>query len=314
MATNAISTGYQAPASGNNSVGDFLKDATSTSLQTASINLVYAVPSGTTTAIDTFDPRVRGPIVTSRWYNISRSDASLPAGTNRIDGFIDKAELLNRTFGFDWCDATGNRPLAFQRNGSMRSVGELGNVAACEYPWRTIYLQYPERVANTTQPGPVTEVPQRRNASVDYTLMDLFRTQTINPRLGAVNINTQQRFGTQQHSLAPLFFTELIGNQPFLSQTMVDRLCDATGSTTISPIFDRRVAVGPPTDNNPLRPFFQIGELASVLSRMVNTSTNTPSTTNGHTTVTYSMLRTNPTSTTETNPNFRTDICRAGIS
>jgi hypothetical protein len=276
-------------------------------LQTASINLLYAVATGTTTALNFGDPRVRGPLISDRWYNITRSDASTPATTNRIAAYIDKAEILNRTYAFDWYDYTGNRPLAFLRNGPMRSVGELGNVTAPEYPWRTIYLQYPERPANTLQPGPTSEIPQRRNASVDYALIDLFRTQTVQPRAGAVNINTQQRLGTQQHPLAPLFLAELIGNQPSLTQTMVDRLCDATGSATISPIFDRRIAAGAPPDNSPVRPFFQIGELASMLSKIVNTSTNTTTGSPARSTVIYSFLRNSPTTTSESNLNFRTD-------
>jgi hypothetical protein len=276
-------------------------------LQTASISLIYSVATGTTTAINFGDPRVRGPLVSNRWYNISRSDASLPVGTNRIDAFIDKAEVLTRTFAFDWYDSFGNRPLAFHRNGPMRSVGELGNVSAPEYAWRTIYLQYPERLGNTTQVGPATEVPQRRSTSVDYTLIDLFRTQTVQPRVGAVNINTQQRFGIQQHALAPLFLAELIGNQPSLTQAMVDRLCNATGSATISPVFDRRIAAGSPTDNTPVRPFFQTGELASALSRMVNSSTNTSMGSPTRSTVTYSVLRNNPATTSEVNLNYRTD-------
>jgi len=305
IVTNTVTTGYN--WSGTSSTGDFLTDAITESLQTASINLPYAVATGTTTAINFGDPRVRGNLLSDRWYNITRSDASTPATTNRIAAYIDKAEILNRTYAFDWYDYTGNRPLAFLRNGPMRSVGELGNVAAPEYPWRTLYLQYPERPANTLQSGPATEIPERRSASVDYVLIDLFRTQTIQPRVGAVNINTQQRWGTQQHPLAPLFFTELIGNQPSLTQAMVDRLCDATGTAAISPIFDRRIAAGPPPDNFPSRPFFQIGELASVLSRLVNTSSNTTTGSPARSTVTYSFLRNSPTTASEPNPNFRTD-------
>ena len=305
IVTNIITTGYN--WSGTSSTGDFLNEATTGPLQTASINLPYAVATGTTTALNFGDPRVRGPLISDRWYNITRSDASTPATTNRIAAYIDKAEILNRTYAFDWYDYTGNRPLAFLRNGPMRSVGELGNVAAPEYPWRTLYLQYPERPANTVQSGPATEIPQRRSASVDYALIDLFRTQTVQPRAGAVNINTQQRWGTQQHPLAPLFLTELIGNQPSLTQTMVDRFCDATGSAVISPIFDRRIAAGPPPDNSPIRPFFQIGELASILSRMVNTSTNTTTGSPARSTVTYSFLRNSPTTASEPNLNFRTD-------
>ncbi|MGI8889934.1 MAG: hypothetical protein ACR2G0_04020 [Chthoniobacterales bacterium] len=313
IATNLISTGYN--YNGSSSTGDFLKDSTNGALQIASINTLYQVPTGTTTAINTGDPRVRGTILNNRWYNISRSDATTPSDTNRIAAYIDKAEIANRTYALDWYDWVGNRPLAFHRNGPLRSVGELGNVTAAEYPWRTIYLQYPERLPNTTQIGPLTEIPQRRNGSVDYILMDLFCTQTSQPRAGAVNINTQQRVATQQHPLGSLFLAESIGSLPGptpiqnISQTVVDRFCDATGSGTISPIFSRRTAVGPPADNTPVRPFFQIGELASVLSRMVNTSSGGSTTgTPVRSAVSYSALR--PTSGTANGAdrNFRSDI------
>ncbi|CAN5527883.1 hypothetical protein BH20VER3_BH20VER3_00350 [soil metagenome] len=307
VVTNLLSTGYQAPSSGSTSTGDFLKDSTTTAYKVASINLIYTVPPGATAPINTGDPRLRGPLISDRWYNLSRTDASLPTGASRIDTYIDKAEINTRSYAFDWYDYVGDRPLAFHRNGPMRSVGELGNVSAGEYPWRTLYLQYPERPVNTTQPGPVTEIPLRRSSSVDYILADLFRTETVDPRPGGLNINTQQRLGTQQHPLAPLFLAELIGAQPSLTQTMVDRLCDATGSTTISPIFNRRVAVGSPPDNTPLRPFFQIGELASTMSRIVNTSANTTTGSPSRSTVTYSMLRTTPTTASQINPNYRTD-------
>gem|GEM_PF-2968766 len=309
IVTNAISTGYNAGGSG--STGDFLKESIPATgpLQTASINLVNMFPPGGSAPLTTGDPRVRSTILNSRWYNISRSDASTPPTTNRIAAFIDKAEIGIRTFAFDWYDYVGNRPLAFHRNGPLRSIGELGNIASSEYPWRTIYLQYPERPANTTQVGPVTEIPQRRSTSVDYVLLDLFRTQSVEPRPGATNINTQQRRGTQQHPLAPLFFGELIGNQPILTQAMLDRLCDSSGSASISPIFSRRLAAGPPLDNTPVRPFFQIGELASVLSRMVNTSPGGSGTTGSpaRSTVTYSALRNSPTTQSEVNLNYRTD-------
>ncbi len=302
---NQTSTGYKAPSSGKTSTGDFLKDSATTAYKVASINLIYTVPPGATNSINTGDPRLRGPLITDRWYGLSRTDASLPDGGSRIDTYIDKAEINPRTYAFDWYDSVGDRPLAFHRNGPMRSIGELGNVSAGEYAWRTLYLQYPERPVNTTQIGPVTEIPRRRSSAVDYILPDLFRTETIDPRQGGLNINTQQRVGTQQHPLAPLFLAQLVGAQPSLTQTMVERLCDATGSATISPIFNRRVAVGSPPDNAPLRPFFQIGELASPVSRIVNTSAN--STTSSRSTVTYSMLRTTPTTASQINPNYRTD-------
>jgi hypothetical protein len=303
IVTNLIATGYN--WSGSSSAKDFLTDATPAAgaLQIASINLAYGY-GGTAQA---GDPRYRGCLVNDRWRNIDRSDATTPPTTNRIAQFIDKAELNPRAFGFDWFDDGGDRPLAFIRNGPMLNIGELGNIAATEYPWRTLYLQYPERPANTTQSGPKDDIPLRRSHSQDYVLVDLFRTQSTQPRAGAININTQQRFGTtQQHALAPLFLAELVGTQPSLTQTMVDRLCTASGSASYSPIFDRRIAVGPPSDNTPLRPFFQIGEFSSLLSRLVNSSTRVAG--ESRSTVTYSILRTNPATTTELNINYERDM------
>ena len=50
----------------------------------------------------------------------------------------------------DWYDYTGHRPVAFIRNGPMLNIGELGNIATGEYPWRTLYLQQPERPPHVT--------------------------------------------------------------------------------------------------------------------------------------------------------------------
>jgi hypothetical protein len=113
---------------------------------------------------------------------------------NRITAFIDQAELNPRSFAVDWYDYGGDRPLAFIRNGPMLNIGELGNISACEYPWRTLYLQNPERPANSNQTGPVTDIPLRRNQSLDYVLIDLFRAGGTNTRSGAININTQQQY------------------------------------------------------------------------------------------------------------------------
>lgn len=296
--TNLTATGWQ--QSGSNSIGDFLTQANPGPLQVASINLAYGTAPGSSTVLEYGDPRYRGRLISDRWRNISRTDKQ------RVDSFVDKAELLPRTYGFDWYDNAGDRPLAFIRNAPMLNVGELGNVAATEYPWRTLYLQYPERPANTTQSGPVTDIPLRRSQSLDYVLVDLFRTQSTQPRSGAMNINGQQRFGTQQQALAPLFFGEAVSTLPFLTQIMVDRLCTSSGSAAVSPIFDRRINVGPPPDNTPRRPFFHIGEFAPVLSRLVNSSTRVAG--ESRSTVTYSMLRTNPTSTGELNVNYERDM------
>ena len=96
------------------------------------------------------------------------------------------------------------------------------------------------------------------------------------------------------------------GAMASLNQTTVDRLCTATGNISYSPVFDRRVAVGPPPDNTPVRPFFQIGEAAPVISRLVNSSTRVAG--ESRSTVTYSMLRTNPTTTSELNTNYERDM------
>ena len=67
-------------------------------------------------------------------------------------------------------------------------------------------------------------------------------------------------------------------------------------------------------DNGPIRPFFQPGELASVLSRLVNASSgNNASGSPARSAVTYDLLRNTPTNTTEkvngnTNGNIQRDI------
>lgn len=302
--------------------GDFLEDSTgSTALRIASINYVAGYNGAIIIAATPGDPRYRGRLVSDRWNNdASRTDAS--GASNRLDSLIDKADINVRVYGFDWFDNSGDRPLAFIRDGAILNVGEIGNVAACEYPWRTVYLQYPERLANTTSAGPSTEIPLRRSKSVDYVLTDLFTTDSASPRAGAININSQQRYGsTQQHALAPVFLGERVastggavssGTQPGLTQTIVDRFCTASGNASYSPIFDRRVAAGPPPDNTPLRPFLQIGELASVVSRLVNTSPGGSATTGttNRTTVSYSALRTTPATANEapTNTNIHQDM------
>ncbi|MEY2546887.1 MAG: hypothetical protein QOG48_2004, partial [Verrucomicrobiota bacterium] len=126
-------------------------------------------------------------------------------------------------------------------------------------------------------------------------------------------INTQQRYGsTEQHALAPLFFGEAVATLPSLTQAMVNRLCTNTGAATGTTIFDHRIDPNTPVDNNPLRPFFQIGDLASVISRLVNSSPGGSGTTgsSNRSTVNYSMLRTNATTSNEapTNGNIHQDM------
>jgi hypothetical protein len=300
--------------------GDFLKDATSATFQIASMNYAAGYQGAIVAGATPGDPRYRGRLVSDRWNNnASRTDASL--ANNRLDSLVDKADLNPRAYGFDWFDNAGNRPLAFTRNGAMVNIGELGHVPTCEYPWRTIYLQYPERPSNTTASGPATDVPLRRSNNVDHVLVDLFQTSSSSSRTGAININGQQRYGTQQHALGPLLLGVRVGSaggavssgtNPGLTQTVVDRLCATTGSASHSPIFDRRIATGSPADNTPLRPFFQPGELASVMSRLVNTSPGASATTGSpaRSTVNYSALRTTTTSATEApvNTNIQRDM------
>jgi hypothetical protein len=308
----------------DSSSGDFLKESNSTTRQIASINYIAGYQAATLPGGNTpGDPRYRGRLVDYRWNNDqSRTDADPSDSTNKLDSLTDLADLNPRSFGFDWFDNAGDRPLAFIRNGPMLNIGELGNIATCEYPWRSLYLQYPERPASTTSSGLAAEVSARRSNSVDYALLDLFYANSNLSRRGAININTQQRrASTQQHSLGPLFLGERVvltggavsaGPQPSLTQTIVDRFCTATGNASYSPVFDRRVAVGSLPDNSPLRPFFQSGELTSMISRLVNTSVAGSGTTGspGRSTVNYSALRNNPTATNESpiNSNIHSDM------
>jgi uncharacterized protein (UPF0333 family) len=297
------------------SSGDFLKESNSTTRQIASINYIAGYQGGTLPGGQTpGDPRYRGRLVSDRWNNdASRSDADSSDASNKLDALTDKADVNPRSFGFDWFDHAGDRPLAFIRNSSMLNIGELGNVATCEYPWRTIYLQYPERPANTTSAGTAAEIQQRRSKTMDSVLIDLLQTTSTTTRSGAININTQQRYGsTEQHALAPLFFGEAVATLPSLTQAMVNRLCTNTGAATGTTIFDHRIDPNTPVDNNPLRPFFQIGDLASVISRLVNSSPGGSGTTgsSNRSTVNYSMLRTNATTSNEapTNGNIHQDM------
>jgi len=343
-------TGYY--YNGSTSTGDFVEDAISTNepLQIASINLTDGMGS----SVPFGDPRYRGATLESRWNNDTRTDATCCptctppdscawlSGTikqNRISAFLDQAELNARSFGFDWYDSGGDRPLAFIRNGPMLNIGELGNIAACEYPWRTIYLQHPERPANSNQTGPVTDIPVRRKQSLDYVLVDLFRAGGSITRNGAININTQQQYlpvggATTSSPLESLFVGVPLGlpgvtptPQPLGQATPAaasptpspaDRLSNGVNllvsSTTVPPtgsnwqgtlplnyrvssISNKRVALSgetPTSDNNPPRPYFQIGELAPTLSRLVSASEASDSSSSSNTShVVYSALRTN---------------------
>lgn len=343
IVTNLNDTGYR--NNNGNSVKDFLTDATSTvgPLQIASINVVYG-PS-----YETGDPRYRGRLVNDRWRSLDRTDATVaapPADPDRVTAYTDRAEMNCRSFGVDWFDESGDRPLAYIRNGAMTNIGELGNIAATEYPWRTLYLQHPERPANTTQAGPKDDIPLRRSQSQDHVLIDLFRAGGTLTRTGAININTQQQFSqpgatAKTSPLHSLFLgipvgaaapTQLTEAAPAAAASPADRLSTnvnvLVSSMTVAPaanqaagtaphdyriasVASKRVALPGETatpDNNPPRPYFHPGELAATLSRLLSASeaSDTGATTS-RSKVVYSAMRPNPQSTT-TNQNYRRDF------
>lgn len=336
MVWNGYSTGYQGP----NSTKDFLTDATPSTgaLKIASINLVAGA------SYETGDPRHRGRLLDERWRTTNRTDATLPAGNNRLERFVDKAEVNARSFGVDWFDESGNRPLAMIRNGPMLNIGELGQIAATEYPWRTLYLQHPERPPNTSQTGPKDEIPLRRRESVDHVLADLFRAGGSVSRAGALNVNTQQGFfhsgaanatfplhglflGVPVGSAAPTLLTQAA---PAAAPSPADRLSTSvnllvpsmtmaqssgTGTTPqnyrVASLTNKRVGLAGETataDMTPARPYLAIGEVASTLSRLVSASeASDTSGSSSRSKVVYSILRPNPQSTT-TNQNYRRDF------
>lgn len=290
--------------------GDFLTESNSTTRQIASINYIAGYQGAIVSGATPGDPRYRGRLVSDRWnFDSNRTDADPSDSSNKLDSLVDTVDINCRPYGFDWFDFSGDRPLAVLRNGAMINIGELGNITACEYPWRTLYLQYPERPANTTSSGPVTDIPLRRSHSLDYVLTDLFRTQSAVTRTGAVNINTQQQVGTQQRALGPLFLGAPVDAQN-ISQTTpnsLDRIDNDPGSALVASVSNRRALPSPTPfpDNSPVRPFFQSGELASVLSRLVNwspggaSSATTSDSRGACSTVSYGVLRNAATTASE---------------
>ena len=298
--TSDTPTTHYARTSAGSPTGDFLLDSDTGARTVAAIYLLEKVTGSTTQNFG--DPRYRPALLNERWRRLNATD------NQALSDRVDLVDSNPRVYAVDWYDYAGNRPLAFLRNGPMLSVGEVGNVSTGEYPWRTVYLQYPERASSSGSATLAPEVNTRRTDSVDSVILDLFRTSaTATP--GRFNINSQLRFGSEQNPIASLFLGLPIGAQS-LAQPAVNRITVSSGSATTSPIFDRRIAVGPPVDNNPRRPFFQSGDLASPLSRLINTSQGGSGTTGspGRTTVTYSVLRSAPTSVTEANANLQRDV------
>ena len=370
VTTNSQLTGYYygSPSSSSTSYssrGDFVEDTTNpdgsarTPLpQIASISLTDHLADSPPVTAQFGDPRYRGPALTDRFDNDSRTDAtypcpwiSTPVKNDRIDAFIDQAEINQRAYAVDWYDYDGDRPFAFIRNGAMLNIGELGNIATCEYPWRTLYFQHPERPANTSQTGPTTDIPLRRSQSLDYVLIDLFRAGGTTTRSGAININTQQQYlppsgTTTTFPFESLFVGVPVGlpgvtptpqsltqAAPSTSASPADRISTGVNllvsSTTVPPpssawqgsspqnyrvasISNKRNALSgetPTSDNNPPRPYFQAGELAPTLSRLLSASEASDTMSSSSTSnVVYSTLRPNPVVRTNPPQNYRKDF------
>ncbi len=278
----------------------------------ASINATYTlVASGTN--VDFGDPRYRPGTQTQRIVNLTRTDTTrFTSGTQSGD---DKAEQDCRAYSVDWYDYLGDRPLVFHRDGPMLSIGELGNVSACEFPWRTVYLQYAGRTQNTTDATIGPMVQDRRGSSSaaasnpgllpqDYVLLDLFKTTPATIRDGSVNLNSQfyvanNNLVTQGAPLS-LFLNSPVGGPspiPAVAPTPPPPIYMNASQASIiaSLVAGRRSAMIPaasspwiapatasslPNDNKYKAPYFTIGEAAADVSRAVNSSTN--STTNGN--------------------------------
>lgn len=378
IAIGSQTTGYYYGQSGSSasnytSQGDFVEEANdstgsprSPSPQVASINRTAHLAGPTPASSPFGDPRYRGPATTAtladRWDNdSSRTDATCnpspsppgspgspcswltkPYKVDRIDEYVDKAEMMPRGPAVDWYDDGGDRPLAFIRNGPMLDIGELGNIATCEFPWRTLYLQQPERPANLTTAA--SDVAARRANTVDYVLVDLFRASGSVTRSGALNINTQFQYlppsGTVTTSpLESLFVSLPVGAPgvtpsptpqlltqatPGAAPSPADRLSTginqlvsstttpASSGTGTNPLPYRVASVSnkrssltgetPTADANPPRPYFQIGELAPTLSRLLSASQASDTSSSSSTSkVVYSALRNTPTATTSKN-------------
>lgn len=351
------------------SQGDFVEDTNNPdgsarvpSPQIASINRTAKIagsPAPTTGQI-AGDPRYRGPAGTAtlsatlsdRWDNDgSRTDATCnPSGSpcpwlakaykiNRVEEYVDKAELNPRGPAVDWFDSTSDRPLAFIRSGPMLNIGELGNVSTGEYPWRTVYLQHSERPPNVTTV--FADVTARRSQSLDYVLLDLFRAGGTITRSGALNINTQLQYLSSTASIPSIPDEALFVGVPVglptaaptpqtltqappgagASPSPADRLSaginllvssntnpSGSGTTPLSyrvaSVANKRVPLATETataDNQPTRPYFQIGELAPTLSRLLSASQASDVAGTSTSQVVYSALRDDPTGTVTAN-------------
>lgn len=310
---------------GSSSAGDFLRDDPATkpgvARQIAAIFMMESsVPSGSGTLNRQFgDPRYRPMLLNERWRRVTRSDTESAFTASALDARRDTVDMQLRTAAFDWYDEVSNRPLAFIRNGPMRGIGELGHISASEYPWRTLYMQHPDRPSNSTSAIVVDEVAtKRRMNSIDWVLADLFKTSDQDTRSGAININTQLTTSSEHKVLNSLFLGMLIGDTAATQQTISNDksllITTEPPSGSPAPAANRRGAVATPLpDNDPIRPFFQIGELAPILSRLFSSSVLNDSIENGpggtsRSTVTYSVLRSSPSNVNELSENYRSDL------
>lgn len=284
IAINPRRSGYLKPSSGE-SLGHFIYDGN----QTSAICLTYKVlPPDAPVAVG--DPRQRPDQVSQRWYHTTRSD-----GLRRVE-VGDDWEHFIRTAAVDWYDHVGDHPFCWLRNGPMQSVGELGLIAACEYAWRSLYLQHPDRPSNTTQPTLAIDIPARRQLAQDSVLLDLFTTSTESVQTGALNVNgnLEVRSGAGSAERAPLtsLFLGVAAGSESLSVGAARTLSETLVSRRFSPTTN---------ENIPPRPFFLRGDVAAAMSR--NISLSNGSTGSG------SRSRINATvlSVTNNNPNLRAD-------
>jgi hypothetical protein len=304
---------------GTDSVGDFLRDEPAGAIPgvprgvTATFNQETLTGSGSGSVTRLFgDPRYHPMIPNDRWRRENRTDTESAFGASALDAETDSITIQNRTAGFDWYDDVGDRPLAFLRNGPMLNVAELGNAAASEYPWRTLYFQHPDRPIHSTTAIVQTEVAnQRRMGSLDFILADLFKTSDEDNRPGSININSSIEVDGSRRVLESLFLNLLAGDkavtQKSVSSATAGLIATTTGSALATALSERRIIGNPITpDNAPIHPFLRIGELAPVLSRLFSASKRVAG--ESRSTVTYSVLRTSPADTTQFDANFRSDI------
>ena len=320
------STGYRQSGTttpGSTSSGDFLMDSVTGALATPTIPGVprqiaaiftqeSSVPSGAGTLTRQFgDPRFRPDLLNEPWRRANRTDTESAFTASALQARVDQVDMEPRTAGCDWYDQVNDRPLAFIRNGPIRGIGELGHIAAAEYPWRTLYLQHPERPVNSTSPIVQDEVAtKRRMESLDWVLTDLFKTSNTDVKSGGINVNSRFAVSGDHRVIDSLLLGAPVGDatatQQLITSDVVRKLVTNSGSTLVTAITDRRNLTSATPENDPVRPFFQIGQFAPVLSRLFSMSKLVAG--ESRSTVIYSALRSTPENSGEVNVNYRSDM------